>query len=857
MKNIGWISQLRYQRPSPKKLQCAAAVMAGALLMGAAAAAVAQDAVSAAAPAPETPMSIPNGYTAHHSVDVGGRMTNRVGSGSMYDTLVNLHSGPRVLGETFELHALPGKKHTLLDDLSVFGSGFGGDPYNFAKLDASKGNVYEFSGIFRRDRSYFDYDLLGNPNITTGRSIPIGPSSAPVGQLAWPQVMQSPVLFNIVRRMTDTNLTLRPQSTFTYRVGYSHNTMEGPSLSPSYSIMKYDALLAEQQRHSTDTFFGALDWKPRADTKISFEETVVHYKGDSFFALAPNQFLVQEADGTKAYLGNWDSQTAYNASACNTTSMGGAPLLSPANTPGGLPIINAACAVVTSYMRAQPMRVILPTEALRLQSSAIKHVTMNGNIRYTLGNMDMPNYYENAMGLSGTTRDITYSGGYAKAHRAVIVADFGIVWQLAPRFSLTEQINYSSFHQPSYSNIPVPVTLNTPSTAGSATINYSGPLTAKPGTLPHGINGTLTPNFLGQGLIINNLTATWDVAPRAQLALTYRHSQNNIGEGVPHTGPLVETDPVSGGLSIVENGGILNIATHPAKDWDLNGSVEIAYFDNAFTPMSPRQLQQYRMHTIYRPKTWATFTGSFSDRERHNNTNNNQEAVAAGDMPFEGPLDHVDHSRVGSVGAVLSPNEHYAVSFNYSYSDVYSATNICYNNGATPTLPGAATVTASGAPAICPGIFARGSTTQLADWLGRDFMDAPTQYGLLDLTWSPTDKIQSNIGYNLSSVNGSRFFNDARDVNGSMVSTYQTPFVNVAWTQHPGLVWKAEYDFFGYGEGGPSGAQLCSTSTSFTATVVPCTSLPYPTGLTEPSSGLTAPRNFHASNVMLGMHYEF
>ena len=57
----------------------------------------------------------------------------------MYDTLVNLQSGPRVLGETFEMHALPGNKHTLVDSLSAIGNGFGGDPNNFAKLDLRKG----------------------------------------------------------------------------------------------------------------------------------------------------------------------------------------------------------------------------------------------------------------------------------------------------------------------------------------------------------------------------------------------------------------------------------------------------------------------------------------------------------------------------------------------------------------------------------------------------------------------------------------------------------------------------------------------------------------------------------------------
>jgi hypothetical protein len=136
-------------------------------------------------------------------------------------------------------------------------------------------------------------------------------------------------------------------------------------------------------------------------------------------------------------------------------------------------------------------------------------------------------------------------------------------------------------------------------------------------------------------------------------------------------------------------------------------------------------------------------------------------------------------------------------------------------------------------------------------------MDAPTQFGSAALSLSPGKPIHSNIGYRISAVNGSQFFNDARAVNGSLVSSYQSPFVNVAWTVHPGLILKAEYNFYGYGEGGPSGSEYCSTSTSLTSTVVPCTSLPQQTGLTESPAGETAPRNFHANNVTLGVHYEF
>ena len=42
---------------------------------------------------------------------------------------------------------------------------------------------------------------------------------------------------------------------------------------------------------------------------------------------------------------------------------------------------------------------------------------------------------------------------------------------------------------------------------------------------------------------------------------------------------------------------------------------------------------------------------------------------------------------------------------------------------------------------------------------------------------------------------------------------------------HPGLIWKADYNFYGYGEGGPSGAPMCSTTTSPTATITPCASM--------------------------------
>jgi hypothetical protein len=860
MKKIGWLLN---PQPSTAIIQRIVGGMGVAVLLMTAGIAAAQK------PASDAPMTAPNGYVLHQSIDLGGRIANPTGSAAMYDTLVNMQSGPRVLGETFVMHALPGAKNTLVDSISAFGSGFGGDPYNFAKLDASKGKVYEFSGLFRRDRQYFDYDLLGNPNIPGGQSIPIGPAAAPTGSFPWPQVLQSPVLFNTVRRMTDTNLTILPLSKVTYRAGYSQNIFQGPTLSPSgYQFAKYDAILQEFQRNSSDDFTGAIDWKPVQSTKLTFEEEVTHYKADSYFTLAPSDFNVQEADGLQAALNDFDSLTPYpTASACNANSIGTTPILSAPSTPGGLPIINAACAVVTNYLRSQPTRILYPTEIFRLQSTSVKNVAMNGDLRYTLANMNMPNYYDSYQGLNGTTRSLTYIGN-ARAKRAVVAADYGIVWQAMKAFSLSDQIDYSSVHQPGSAVMTSGTTLSTPATAGNETITYAGALkttaAAAGAATFEGSPAVGTPllGYFGQSFLTNNLTGTWEASARTTLSLTYRFGSHTIAQGIPHNTPLAVGQTSNGTVTINDNGGIFAAALRPASNWDLNGSVEVAYADNAFTPVGARQTKHYRVHTLYKPKPWATVSGAYNDLERHNNTNNNQAAVAAGDDPYEGPLDHVDYSRVASVGAVLSPNEHYGLDFNYSYSDVYTATNICFDNGPQNAstkvgLPGTATTNSSGGPNVCPGVFTRGSTTQLADWFGRDFMSAPTQYGSVAFTISPVAKFHSSVGYRISDVSGNQFFTDARAVNGSLDSKYQTPYVNLAWAIRPGLIWKAEYNYYGYGEGGPSGPVDCSTSTSLTSTVVPCSTLSSPTGLTEPTSGLTAPRTFHANNVTLGVHYEF
>jgi len=68
------------------------------------------------APPPPSPGdNIRYGYVIHQSIDLGGHIVTQSGSGAMYDTLVNIQSGPRVLDNTLEMIAVK-PDHALLFD---------------------------------------------------------------------------------------------------------------------------------------------------------------------------------------------------------------------------------------------------------------------------------------------------------------------------------------------------------------------------------------------------------------------------------------------------------------------------------------------------------------------------------------------------------------------------------------------------------------------------------------------------------------------------------------------------------------------------------------------------------------------
>jgi hypothetical protein len=186
--------------------------------------------------------------------------------------------------------------------------------------------------------------------------------------------------------------------------------------------------------------------------------------------MAPGDFNVQEADGTKVALDDYDSLTPYPAAPATQTALAPRPCSRrrqprrPAGHQSGM-----RGGYQLSALAADPHSLShgdLPAAKLQHQE-----LSMNGDFRYTNANMNLPNYYDSYQGLNGTTRSLTYTAN-ATAKREVIAADYGIVWQATKTFSLSDQVDFSSVHQPGTTTMTSVTTLSTPATAGNETINY-------------------------------------------------------------------------------------------------------------------------------------------------------------------------------------------------------------------------------------------------------------------------------------------------------------------------------------------------------------------------------------------------
>ena len=137
------------------------------------------DAKPAAASETASPVPTSESWLAG-SIDLGYRgRTNVAGSLDTYRSVVNLGSGPKLLGAEF---TLTDPKRRIFDEVRVRAYSWGDDPYATFHLSAKKAKLYDFSSDYR-DIAYFNYlpsyadPLLGRGIVLTNNPSTLGAAS--------------------------------------------------------------------------------------------------------------------------------------------------------------------------------------------------------------------------------------------------------------------------------------------------------------------------------------------------------------------------------------------------------------------------------------------------------------------------------------------------------------------------------------------------------------------------------------------------------------------------------------------------------------------------------------------------------
>jgi hypothetical protein len=667
-------------------------------------------------------------YIIHQAVELGGHLVSYSGNSAVWDNMVNIFSGPRFLTQSLEMHAID-HKGKLFDDLNMNSFGYGGDPNTSTLLRFSKGRIYNFHSLLRRDRQYFDYDLLANP-------------LSPITTSPYKEVRNSPHLFNTVRKMGDFDLMILPFARVDYRIGYSGNIAEGPTFSTV--VEDAEPLLNQNWRNSTDTYRLGIDWKMLRLTSISFDEIITHYKGNTSWSLAGLDY--QLPNGTPVSIGI----DIFPASGTPCA----APIANAATTP---PTVNPACNGTTAYTRTAPTRVIYPTEQLHFESTSVHSVQMTGRLVYSGSHGNLSNYNETWSGYQSRIHARhTVTTGYAKTQIINVAADYGLTWQINRKWVLSDAFNFWDFRDPG---------VNSLTSTTFTGVSMLSPLIPPPG----GPVTTDSKGFLAQKTTTNTILAEYQVIPMLRLSAGYRYRARTIGFYSAFTPSGENVVPIH------EDWAIFGAHFQPGRALVVNMDIDAMSADRAYTRISPRQLQDYKIYTTYTPKPSIQLSSSITIFESRDNV---------------ADVHHLQHNRDYSFGATITPDKYWTVDAHYAYTDYYTRTDVCY--ASTPTYPAGA----------------KGCPTTHGYLLGNGLYSEPTNFGTIDIGVHPADRMTANFGYTASEVNGNAEYFNPRQVPGSLQSIYETAFANTSFILNPKWTLKGGWAYNEYGEGTPIGPTL-------------------------------------------------
>jgi len=736
-------------------------------------------------------------YNVKQSVEFGGRITDFTGNQNVYDTFVNLREGPRLFNMSFEMTSLD-HNGFLFDRLTFSNSGYGGDPNDVTRLRISKNKWYDFTALFRRDENFWDYSLVANPLNPTA-PFANGPAGFGGAICTACVIGESPHLLNLVRRMGDYNLRLFPESKLQFRVGYSRNVAEGPSFSSIHQGT--EEMLLQNWATVVNTLRFGVDYRALPRTVISYDEYVSLFKGDTAFSDPFATFPVGSAAGPLADLGFSLNSTANQP--CGGTFVAGG-------------FVNPACSGYFNYARQGRTRTVMPTEQVNIVSNYWKNLELTARASYTGGDTNVGSYLEQWAGRESRTNarnDLTT--GPVFGQRVNATADLGAVWHVNDKLSILDSFRYSNFHNPVTfqastceffsPNLLTPANVFVPGAGTVLPTTCTPPADGVAGTPVHG--GSSGPDngfqistlFLKQDEKTNLFEVDYRFARKFGARVGYRFrgrtiADDNVESGTfvffptlpnTRTGPapnLTQTCPgpnnadgsctlttaFDAGIGLThihEHSGVFGVWARPLPTWRMSFDMELMSADNTFTRISPRQSQEYRFRTKYKPTSWATVNGSVRIWEGRDNVTQ---------------INSLQHDRSYGFSMNLEPVRQFGIDLGTDVNDVHSQILICFV--ATPSPAGLAK---------CPG----GALLQQLSIYQNN-----SDFGFFDLHFSPIRRLTGRVGATITYTNGTALLLNPNAVPGPLNSRWYQPFAGLDYRFARNWTGRAYWGFYDYSE---------------------------------------------------------
>jgi hypothetical protein len=758
-------------------------------------------------------------YNIQQSIEAGYRSTHINGNIDIYDTFINLGSGFRLFDYTLDMRS---KDHNgfLFDNLSFSNFGYGGDPNDVTRLRIEKNKLYDFRVLFRRDKNFWDYNLLANPL----NPVVSNPSIA---------ITTSPHAMDLTRRMQDYNLTLLPQSRVRFRLGYSRNRDEGPGFftTDGGTISQFN----QTYSYTTNSYRAGVDFRILPRTTISYDQFLSYYKQDNIITDNPQNSGFQLANGIPVDLGIiWSTVGPVEILPC------AAPIITAPN------IVNPTCNGYLSYSQSANPQNFMPTEHLSFQSTYFKNFETAGSIGYSTANNAVPDFDEivNDFTVRNGSRGST-AGGPADTKRVSVNADWSGIYSITERFRVVDFFRYDNWRTPglwdtSETNVfgqmqPGLMGLAQPQAVfNTATFLAQCPPPYTAATCPahtassaaDSVDGP-TSTFLGQNLRSDTLELQYDFTPRFSARIGYVYTDRTVADfsatfysaetyfaggaggterndflaargacavaaactrtvdagtgdliSLTFSGPAAGNDTTRNITGIREQTGLLGFTAIPTDALRITGDFQFGYNAYSFTRISPRQVQSYKIHASYKPRTWINFDGALDIHENRDN-------VAT--------INDLEHGRSYSFVTTLMPSSKLFFDLGYTYTDIYSAAQICYYANAFGPPPVTQCPASLGyAPAANSGLGAYSSKQHFA---------------YAGIVWKPVQRVTIGLGYAGTFVGGSTLGIDALQVPGTLAFNYQKPYVRTVFDLYKGLSYRMTWNYYGYnGKGQASNA---------------------------------------------------